>query len=157
MKRTQTFSLISAIALSGLALASCEKEGPEMPYLVPNKWLISLTETQQRDSIFVINSKKYYIDAITIAKYEGREILCEEEAREKETVLKNDTAVFGNIIYDDDEISKIEINNWCTLTRAHDPKLGKLYIVEPHKQITRDKAITIWLKGDKGPTSVTIE
>ncbi len=129
MKQTIHFPTILSIlfaCISLLSLSSCADEWMEYPY--PNKDEIQVTGKIGKDTLYSLVDVNLIFSHTFLVQSDGT-ILWDTQKNNKNE-LNDGKNVIGKVEYDGDEISKIEIPDWCIITRFKRKKKQYGYIIE---------------------------
>ncbi|HEY9542258.1 hypothetical protein [Prevotella sp.] len=127
--RKQLFTMIIACVLAVMTffLSSCAKDSMEVyPYL--NTRELTVTGKIGKDTLYSFNSTSPDINSVWIQKADGTILLNYKSENKNE--IRDGQKLIGKIEYDGNTVSKIEIPDWCVITRFKRKRKQYAYAVE---------------------------
>ncbi|HEY9542257.1 hypothetical protein [Prevotella sp.] len=115
------------LAVMAFCLSSCAKDTMEV-YAFPNKYSLTVTEKNGKDTLYSTTSTQLDINGVWILKSDGTYLLNDDI--ENKTEIRDGQKLIGKIEYDGNTVSKIEIPDWCAITRFKRKRKQYAYAVE---------------------------
>ncbi|PTL26802.1 hypothetical protein C3V39_06995 [Prevotella sp. oral taxon 820] len=116
------------IAVMATLLSSCGNEYSDMKVPLLNKDLVVVTGKVAKDTIYSMNGVNFNIGRVWIEKSDGTSYIDTQKNNRNE--ISDGQNIIGKIEYAGDEISKIEIPDWCVITRFKKKKKQYAYAIE---------------------------
>lgn len=154
---TTLFSIIVICATSCTKDDDMGLKSPCMNHSDNNYYLSNLPE--KVDSLYEIHEQPYHLWRLGIYSKETHESIGDVSFSNKnETEILDDKGnKLGEVKYGKNDVTEININNFCTLKRKIDSQKGKMYIITPTQNKRQDIYVSLIVYHDKGqPTTVNI-
>ena len=157
------FLILMLCSIIVICATSCTKDddmglkSPCMNHSDNNYYLSNLPE--KVDSLYEIHEQPYHLWRLGIYSKETHESIGDVSFSNKnETEILDDKGnKLGEVKYGKNDVTEININNFCTLKRKLDSQKGKMYIITPTQNKRQDIYVSLIVYHDKGqPTTVNI-
>lgn len=157
------FLILMLCSIIVICATSCTKDddmglkSPCMNHSDNNYYLSNLPE--KVDSLYEIHEQPYHLWRLGIYSKETHESIGDVSFSNKnETEILDDKGnKLGEVKYGKNDVTEINIDNFCTLKRKLDSQKGKMYIITPTQNKRQDIYVSLIVYHDKGqPTTVNI-
>ena len=129
--------IVSLCAFFLTSIVSCSSSNNEEDNSTPpqvNKTTF-IIEDGKEDLLYTIDNSYFKLFGITLYDKVNSKEICALKLDEQITDLKNGDTLIGKLEYTaEGDVSKIEIFNWCTITKIQSDKYEKVYSIKPATQ-----------------------
>lgn len=153
----KVFAATTIIMVTAFSFISCNQDNGYISQKVPifNKNVFIVSGSLKEDTVYEKYNENISIFTVFVKK--GKESIASINTNFGNTYIKDGNTVIGKIEYKNNEVYRISMTGWCTITKDESGKHKKAYIIKGEGNKNYPYTLQISIMGEDSPGPIIIK